>query len=281
MTEKITLGKLTIIITTRCNLRCKLCCETVPQYKPFKDITLEEEHNILEAAFDIIDHLEILHLSGGGEPFLHPLLPELIDEAMKYSGRFDKFMVFTNSTVPISDKLMRTLKKYREGLLVHASQYNVRPEKESETFRLLAENGINHRIIKYFGDEQDFGGWVDFGNYRHFDKTQAELDAQFRKCAVNRDMHGNWRTRDGTLHFCTISQRGNELGLLKDNKDDFVDMLDKNTSREEKRESLVRLINLTGASHSGGAHLKACEYCTGDHGTDDVSRRHPAAEQED
>jgi hypothetical protein len=251
----------------------------VPQYKPFKDITLEEEHNILEAAFDIIDHLEILHLSGGGEPFLHPLLPELIDEAMKYSGRFDRFMVFTNSTVPISDKLIRTLKKYSEKLFVHASQYNVRPEKEAETFRLLAENGINHRIIKYFGDEQDFGGWVDFGNYRHFDKSPEELDAQFRRCAVTRDMHGNWRTRDGTLHHCTISQRGNELGLLKDNKDDFVDMFDKNTGRREKREKLFRLIHLLEAA-SGSAHLKACEYCTGDHGTDDAAKRHPAAEQE-
>jgi hypothetical protein len=252
----------------------------VPQNKPFKDITLEEEHSILEAAFDIVDHLEILHLSGGGEPFLHPLLPELIDEAMKYSGRFDKFMVFTNSTVPIPDKLMRTLKKYSEKLLVHASQYNVRPEKEAETFRILAANGINHRIIKYFGESQDFGGWVDFGNYQHFDKSPAELDAQFRNCAVTRDMHGNWRTRDGTLHHCTISQRGNELGLLKDNEDDFVDMLDKNTGRREKREKLFRLIHLLEAA-PGSAHLKACEYCTGDHGTDDIYKRHPAAEQED
>lgn len=280
MPGKLTLGKLTIIITTRCNLRCKLCCESVPQYKPFKDITLEEEHSILEAAFDIIDHLEILHLSGGGEPFLHPLLPELIDEAMKYSGKFDKFMVFTNSTVPVSDKLLQTLKKYRENLLVHASQYNVKPEKEAATFRLLAENGINHRIIKYFGNDQDFGGWVDFGNYRHFDKNAMELDEQFKSCAVTRDMCGNWRTRDGTLHHCTISQRGNELGLLENNKDDFVDMLDKNTGRQEKREKLFRLIRLREAA-PGRAHLKACEYCTGDHGTSDISKRHPAAEQED
>ncbi|MDR2659295.1 MAG: radical SAM protein [Spirochaetaceae bacterium] len=277
--EKLILGKLTIIITTRCNLRCKLCCESVPQYKPFKDMTLEEEREILDAAFNILDRVEILHLSGGGEPFLHPLLPEMIDIAMSYSDKFDKFMVFTNSTVPISDKLMFTLKKYRKNLLVHASQYNVRPEKEAVTFRLLAENGINHRIIKYFGDEQDFGGWVDFGNYRHLDKSGAELDKQFKNCAVIRDMHGNWRTRDGTLHLCTISQRGNELGLIKDNKDDFVDMLDKNSSVQEKREKLFRLTRLQGAA-PGRAHLKACEYCTGDHGTDDASKRHPAAEQE-
>jgi hypothetical protein len=252
----------------------------VPQNKPFKDMTLEEEHGILEAAFSIIDHVEILHLSGGGEPFLHPLLPEMIDEAMRYSKKFDKFMVFTNSTIPISSKLMDTLKKHRDSLIVHASQYNVKPEKEAETFRVLAENGVNHRIIKYFGDEQDFGGWIDFGNYRHLDKGGEELDAQFKNCAVTRDMHGNWRVRDGTLHHCTISQRGNELGLLEDNKGDFLDMFDKNTSRQEKREKLFRLIHLQEAA-PGCAHLKACEYCTGDHGTGDASRRHPAAEQEE
>jgi hypothetical protein len=252
----------------------------VPQNKPFKDMTLEEERGILKSAFDIIDHIEILHLSGGGEPFLHPLLPEMIDEAMKYAGRFDKFMVFTNSTVPVSEKLLNTLKKYRENLIVHASQYNVRPAKEEATFRLLAENGINHRIIKYFGDEQDFGGWVDFGNYRHMDKSVAELDAQFKSCAVTRDMHGNWRTRDGTLHYCTISQRGNELGLLENNKDDFLDMFDKNTSIQEKREKLFHLTRLLNAA-PGSAHLKACEYCTGDQGTDDAAKRYPAAEQEE
>ncbi|MDR1147300.1 MAG: hypothetical protein LBK66_01570 [Spirochaetaceae bacterium] len=278
-TEKLILGKLTLIVTTRCNLRCKLCCESVPQYKPFKDMTLEEERDILEAAFNIIDHIEILHLSGGGEPFLQPLLPEMIDEAMRYSGRFDKFMVFTNSTIPISSKLMSTFKKYREELIVHASQYNVKPEKEAETFRILAENGINHRIIKYFGDEQDFGGWVDFGNYKHFNKSAAELDIQYKNCAVTRDMHGNWRTRDGTLHFCTISQRGNELGLLENNKGDFIDMLDKNTGIQEKREKLFYLKHLQNTA-PGCAHLKACEYCTGDHGTGDISRRRPAAEQE-
>jgi organic radical activating enzyme len=277
---KLSLGKLTIIITTRCNLRCKLCCESVPQNKPFKDMTLEEEHAILEAAFGIIDHVEILHLSGGGEPFLHPLLPEMIDEAMRYADRFDRFMVFTNSTIPVSDKLVQTLKKYHEKLTVHASQYNVRPEKEAATFKLFADNGINHRIIKYHGEEQDFGGWVDFGNYKHFDKTAEELDAQFRNCAVTRDMCGNWRTRDGTLHHCTISQRGNELGLLKDNADDYLDMLDKNISTEEKRDKLFRLIHLEDAP-SGSAHLKACEYCTGDHGTDDKRKRYPAAEQEE
>ena len=43
------MGKFSIIILTRCNLRCRLCCEYVPVNKPFPDMTVEEEQKILDA----------------------------------------------------------------------------------------------------------------------------------------------------------------------------------------------------------------------------------------
>ena len=65
------LDKFSLIILTRCNLRCKYCCEYVPVSKPFPDMTIEEERNILEHFFAVVDHVKTLHLTGGGEPFLH------------------------------------------------------------------------------------------------------------------------------------------------------------------------------------------------------------------
>ena len=79
------LGKVSLIITTRCNLRCKLCDEYAPENKPFPDMTLDEERRLLAAVFDLCDHVETLHLTGGGEPFLHKQLAEMIETAMGYS----------------------------------------------------------------------------------------------------------------------------------------------------------------------------------------------------
>lgn len=265
-----TLNKFSLIILTRCNLRCRLCCEYVPQNKPFPDMTAEEETRILDAAFDVADHITTLHLTGGGEPFLHPHLAELAETAMRYSDQFDTLMLFTNCTVPPSPQLMDTLAKYRDKILVQVSQYGIHPEKEAAILQSLLDRDIRCKVVHYSGEDQDFGGWVDFGSWEVQEQDADVLKRRFKGCAVTRDMHGNWRTRDGRVHWCSRSQRGMELGLLPDCPEDYVDLFDSST-REEKQEKFRRIAN--------AAFLSACDRCSGDAGTDNTQKRYPAAEQ--
>ena len=264
------LDKFSLIILTRCNLKCKLCCEYVPQNKPFPDMTVEEERKILDAAFATVDHIRTLHLTGGGEPFLHPHLPELVEEAMKYEAQFDRLMLFTNSTVPISPALLETLKKYKHKILVQLSQYGRMLEREFAIEQLLKENGITCKVEKYYGEDQSFGGWVDFGNWDRYNRDANELEHIFKKCAVTEVMKGNWRTRDGKVHWCSRSQRGMELGLIPNRPEDYVDLFAGST-REEKQEKFYRIAE--------ARYITACDHCSGDQGTDDASLRYPAAEQ--
>ena len=265
------IGKFSLIITTRCNLKCKLCCEYVPQNRPFPDMQPEEAHKILEATFDVIDHITTVHLTGGGEPFLQPKLPELIEVTMEYVDKFDRLMLFTNSTVPISDKLLKTLERYKEKILVQLSLYNIFPEREKITLEKLQSIGVNCKVVDYGGENPAFGGWVDFGSWEAQNKSDEELTTRFHNCAVTRDMHGNWRTRDGKLHWCSRSQRGLELKLLPDYPDDYVDLFDKSESKEFKREKLQTIANKN--------FLSACRHCSGDQGTSDITKRFKAAEQ--
>lgn len=265
-----TLNKFSLIILTRCNLRCRLCCEYVPQNKPFLDMTAEQEKRILDAAFDVADYITTLHLTGGGEPFLHPRLAEFVEMAMGYANRFDTLMLFTNCTVPVPPALMETLTHSREKILVQISQYGKSPEKEAAILRSLLDNGIRCKVVNYSGEEQDFGGWVDFGPWEARGRSEDVLREQFRFCAVTRDMHGNWRTRDGKVHWCSRSQRGMELGLIPDCPEDYVDLFDAST-REEKQEKFRRIAEK--------GCLLACDHCSGDQGTDNMQKRYPAAEQ--
>lgn len=266
------LGKFSLIILTRCNLHCRLCCEYVPQNTPFPDMTVNDEEKILSAAFDTIDYIKTLHLTGGGEPFLHPQLGELIEGAMKYSEKFDRLMLFTNCTVPVSPKLMSALVKYKEKILVQVSRYGLFPEREEKTLQSLLDNHICCKVVKYYGEEQDFGGWVDFGPWISQNKDAKTLEKRFRSCALTDVMHGNWRTRDGKVHWCTRSQRGMELGLIPDHPEDYVDLFD-STSREEKQEKFRQI--------SKKQYISACDHCSGDPGTEEAALRHPAAEQID
>jgi hypothetical protein len=62
-----------------------------------------------------------------------------------------------------------------------------------------------------------------------------------------------------------------ELGLLPDNPDDYVDLLD-GTSAAEKRAKFERI--------AAARYLSACDRCSGEQGTEDITKRHKAAEQE-
>ena len=126
------LNKFSLVILTRCNLRCKLCCEYVPQNKPFQDMTEQEAQDILEALFRVVDKVNTLHLTGGGEPFLHNKLADLVEIAMKFEDKFDRLMLFTNCTVLPSERLIEVLNKYSDKLLVQVSRYGIRPEMEEQ-----------------------------------------------------------------------------------------------------------------------------------------------------
>ena len=265
------LGKFSLIILTRCNLRCKLCCEYVPQNKPFCDMAVEDADKILKAFFDVVDHLTTLHLTGGGEPFLHKDLSALIETAMKYSEKFDRLMLFTNCTIIPNDELKNAIEKYKDKIVVQISRYGINPDREVEVLSKFQETGATLKIEKYYGEEQSFGGWIDFGSWDSYGRSMDELNEVFHECSVTRVLKGNWRTRDGKVHWCTRSQRGMELGFLPDNPDDYVDLFD-STSKEEKQAKFERIANCT--------HLLACDHCSGDAGTLDKQKRYPAAEQE-
>ena len=69
MSDELILNKMSLVVTTRCNLKCRLCDEFIPQNKPFPDMTPSEESHILDALFHVVDHVELLHLSGAENLF--------------------------------------------------------------------------------------------------------------------------------------------------------------------------------------------------------------------
>jgi len=234
-------------------------------------MTVKEAESILSAIFNVVDRIGTLHLTGGGEPFLHPKLAELIEASMVHSDRFDKLMLFTNSTVLVSDKLIEILKRYKDKIIIQTSRYGINPAREAEIHDRLNESGAKLKVEKYYGEDQSFGGWVDFGKWESYGRTPEELSCLFNECSVTRVLHGNWRTRDGKVHWCTRSQRGMELGLIPNNPSDYIDLFDTNTSCEEKRAKFQLIAEKN--------YISACDYCSGDAGTTDKSKRYPAAEQ--
>lgn len=266
---KIILPNVNLTPTMRCNLKCALCGVLVPQYEYRPQMSVEEFSQTLKALFDVVDQVGRLQITGG-EPLLHPELGAMLEECFRYQDRFQELWFFSNCAVPFRQDVLEVLSACRDQVAVHCSDYGVRPEVSAQNLRLLEKAGIPHKYLKYYGEEQYCDGWVDNGDFVSHGRTQEENEAVFASCSHVR-RGGSWYIRHGQMHWCGRSVRGTELGKVPLRQEDYVDILDPETTTEEKRRKLEAL--------TCTRVIAACDYCGGHYGTEDTAQRRPAGEQ--
>ena len=267
MVDKIQLGMINLTPTMKCNLKCKLCGVMVPHYEHCPQMTTEEFEKTLDAIFAFVDHVRKLQITGG-EPFLYAKLAEAVEYCFNYRDRFDKMWIFTNGTVPISAGLQDALRKYKDKILVHISDYGVRREVTEKVVETLKDIGCEYRYLKYFGDQQYYDGWVDQGDFVCHNRNETDLENVFKTCPhVSRG--GSWYVRNGQMHWCGRSIRGEELKKVPVPENEYVDIFAGTV--ESRKEKLKKVMEC--------AYITACNYCNGNYGTEQSEKRYPAGEQ--
>lgn len=121
----LTLPRLSIVITERCTLKCKLCAEYSPFYRPQPHHSKEEVFRFLDEIFSVVDSVGDLSFSGG-EPLLHRDLWEMIEYAGRYIDRIGRLLILTNGTLlPDREKLLSLRKNEAvwNKLRFHISDY--------------------------------------------------------------------------------------------------------------------------------------------------------------
>lgn len=265
--EQIVLPRLSIEITTRCNLKCKYCAVGIPTQKEVIHLDVTTVALYLQKIFTVVDYVESLEFTGG-EPLLHEQLPEMVRAYMQYKRHFGRFLIVTNGTIPMKQELISVLKEYKEDGIIHISDYGLYPERTKKLIDTLEEIGFSHRVDKYWGEDQYQGGWVDPGDVAAHNRTQEQLSDIFSNCGLVVN-GGCWRVHKGQLHICARSCRCADEGIIF--YEDFIDLLDDTESISEKKEKLLALRQKS--------YLNACDYCNGTMGTKDPSKRVPAGIQ--
>ena len=267
MSNKLHLARLAIVITTRCNLKCKLCSVGIPTQREHYHMELNDFNSAVDRIFEVVDRVDSLEFAGG-EPLLHSNLPHMIEKYMEYKNRFKQWLLVTNGTVQIGKDLMAVLSEHKQYGVFHISDYNIYPEKTNTLIETLDKIGFKYRVDKYHGDGQYQGGWVDPGLIEPRNRSKEALTDVFSNCGLVKN-GGCWRLYKGKIHLCTRSCRCIDEGL--DFPDDYLDLFDTRTDDAEKADKLRTILS--------GPYLEACDYCNGDLGTIDKSKRFPAAEQ--
>lgn len=273
----LTLPRLSIVITERCTLKCKLCAEYSPFYRPQPHHSKEEVFRFLDEIFSVVDSVGDLSFSGG-EPLLHRDLWEMIEYAGRYIDRIGRLLILTNGTLlPDREKLLSLRKNEAvwNKLRFHISDYGPELSKKLHVItppyavllpQLLSDCGVDYRIIRYYGEDLFHGGWVDYGDHSRKYHTAEETLAHAQKCAFRRDIFfvvSSCRY----LSRCNRTTWRKHIGVLPADTTDIFDLLSP-LSREEKREQ-IRILRAAPVSDS-------CAFCNG---LCEDSERFPPAEQ--
>lgn len=195
------------LLSNICTLNCKNCCESVPympkdtkRFVPSETVIRDIEKMSSACRFLIL--LEFI----GGEPFLHPELPDILERVLQIRN-IGRIHFFTNGTVIPSDALCEKLSN--ERVTVYLSNYQVSyPDQFKDNVKKTVEKLEKYRVRFLFGKKQN---WMDFHSYELQDEEESQLRKKFPDCFL----HNCNRLMDGRLYVCPHQYAGIKLGKLE------------------------------------------------------------------
>lgn len=245
------------MLTTSCNLNCKLCTASMPQFKKRGVRVFERAETYrreLAEIFRIYEHISTISISGG-EPLLNQELADIAAITLReFHTQFDQFRIITNGTILPSNPLLDAIRTYAQGNAdFQIDDYGTEQSKVAEITQCLEETGIPYHIKKYHGEDQYCGGWIDLGPVDQ-KRAYSEVQAQYvidhcrnahMKCLI---------VFDGKLFLCPRAITGFALGTFDTIQNEYIDLLGQTQSLAQKKQI---------AAEFGKKPIRACYYCNG------------------
>lgn len=238
--NSLTFQLLTFIISTRCSLKCRHCGQRLAEYRPEdrKDYAKQAIFRDIDHVMEAIDFVGMVSVIGG-EPFLHPHLPEIIGHLLKWKN-FGAVNITTNGIFTVSEDFIRALCHDRVKISFSAySQFLTEQQKRilDHNISLAERSGISYSVAHPL--------WVTPQELRPYGYTQQHMREAKAHCS-SRKMGVS--VKDGKFIACTTVENLDGLRLYH-NSGDIVDV----TVREGLRERL--------AEHLDKPFYQACQYC--------------------
>lgn len=243
MLKKIYIPQVEIVITTRCNLRCKDCSNYIPSIENEYqfDISFDEYKQNLDNLLINAKKLNSVLLIGG-EPLLNKEIIKILDYTAQ-NKKVESVYIITNGTILLSDELIKTLEKYRKKTYVWLSNYTsntdlVKRLKTNEILQQLTENKINYIFFKK-------NKWVKPSPIKCYNRTREELTSVFTNCgnpAVS--------AAKGEVHICPRAATFRIRDLIQFSNNDFINM-----NRPVSKKDIISFYSKND--------FEICNYCRG------------------
>lgn len=232
------LERVNLSLTTYCSLKCKDCGALMPHFKKpthFKKDDLINSIKTLAKSVDVINEVLLL----GGEPFLYPEILDICDEISKIEN-IGRIVINTNGTIDVAENVLRRLSN--TCIYIVLSDYGNLSKNKDIFMDKAKKSGI---VVEKTNVDNE---WIDFGDFRPRNRTDAEKKEFFRKCNYRKRCH---TVLDSKFYICGRSAFGNILGYIVATNSDFVDL---NENSFNTRENIKKLLNYK-------EEISACDYC--------------------
>lgn len=241
-------------ITTFCNLKCKNCLAFIPYYNDPSNMKYEEACLILDTYFKVVDSVEHFTVTGG-EPLLNRDVCEILKEVYKYTDQILQSVDFvTNATIDIPDELLDLFEKNRKKTKIVLSNYGPKLSTKIDVIeKKIKQRGIEYRISKFFGNDLYYDGWIDFTDHSLKWNNIETREKNAQKCIHRVGKY--FVINNAELHSCSRSFWRMKQGIIPKIIGEYVPLLDKTYSIEEKRKMLIEMYEMKSST--------SCAYCVG------------------
>ncbi|MEN6325191.1 MAG: radical SAM protein [Syntrophomonas sp.] len=239
--EAFILPGIDLVLTQRCNLRCRHCANrmqyyTAPRDYPEKDY-LESFARVLNAV-DGVAGMRII----GGEPLL---LPERIDRVIELFGNSDKIFCIdipTNGTLLLKEKTAALLAGCPKATIL-VSDYGAPSRRVKELMVQLKEYKISHMLYP------PNTPWYDLGELKLYERSEEETQSIYN-CCLSKEGCATLLGRE--LYLCPVAAHGAALAAVPRLEEEYVDLYDDSYLRERLLRFYMRK-----------TYLNACRFCLG------------------
>jgi len=253
MEQTLNLSNTTLVVTLRCNLKCKFCAVLAPYYSVPPHYPLEELTKTISNYFKVVDKVEKFTINGG-EPLLHPHLPEIVDFLASYIDKIGLLEILTNGTAVPCERLLKSLRfSNKVDILVDDYGQNI-STKIPQIIDAFKSAGIKYRHRKYYGEDTHCGGWVDLLDLSKKERSASETERIYKHCAYPGPFHC-LAIFGHKAYICGIYKRLESIGVIPDTSCECIDFANDSISINEKKDQIRNFYNRP--------FFSACAYCNG------------------
>lgn len=197
-----TIPRLTVVLTSRCSLRCRECNNLMWRFDDAGDLSTEKIITSLENLIEQVDFIPCIELIGG-EPFIAQNMGQILDFLLGQEKVF-VIEITTNATIVPSKEILGRLKNRK--IFVHISNYgNV--VRQNRFIECMRENEIQFRLPEL----QD--KWVATGGIKRRERKAKDLISQYYRCGSGYLCKTLWEDK---IYPCARAASLAVLGIMPD-----------------------------------------------------------------